>query len=404
MRLLFTTHLFPYPPTDGGRIGFFNPLKYLSRRMEIVLVSFIDSEPAEYIDEVRRYCVDVRVHKLRKSPLAMARGLFGTPPGTAAKYYDVEFGKMIQSAAREWNVDLVEFQCLHTAQYRTWVGSLPTVLREHNIDFKIWERQAQHANSLWERVGISLTAPRLKAYEAGIAPKFNRCITVSDADSQHLREAAPTARIETIPSGVDMEYFVPDDSIPQEPYSMVLTGGFAWQPKQHNLRVLLTEVYPRIKAKLPDATLTVVGKGAPDELRALADTISGVTMTGRVPDVRPYVHRAALLLNYVESGGGIALKVLEAMAMRRPMLSTSLGCEGVRAQHGESVFLADGPESFAEAAVLLLQNATIRQKITDGGYRLVKQLYSWEGLARQFHDCYTSILSETRAPARPLHR
>jgi polysaccharide biosynthesis protein PslH len=129
-----------------------------------------------------------------------------------------------------------------------------------------------------------------------------------------------------------------------------------------------------------------------------------VTMTGSVPDVRPYVHRAALALNYVESGGGVALKVLEAMAMQRPMLSTSLGCEGIRVQHGENVFLADGPEAFAEAAVLLLQNATIRQKITEGGYRLIKQVYAWERLAGQLHDCYASVLSEAKGAAESARR
>lgn len=362
-----------------------------------------NSEPDEYVGELKRYCREVKVHRWRKSALASARGLFGVPPGTAAKYYDAEFGRMIQDTARQWKVDLVEFQCLHTAQYRPWIGSTPAIFREHNIDFKVWERQAQHSNRLWERLAISWIAPRLKVYEARIAPRFERCITVSDADSQHLREVAPTARIETIPSGVDTEYFLPDDTTPEKPFSIVMTGGFAWQPKQHNLRVLLSEIYPRIRARLPQATLTVVGKGAPEELRALANKIPGVTMTGAVPDVRPYVHRAALTLNYVESGGGIALKVLEAMAMCRPMLSTSLGCEGIRAQHGENVFLADGPESFAEAAVFLLQNPAVREKIARSGYRLVRQVYAWERLAEQFHDCYTSVLSETRLPIRSDH-
>jgi polysaccharide biosynthesis protein PslH len=402
---LFVTHLFPYPPTDGGRIGFFNPLKYLSRRMEVVLVSFHDSEPSGFVDEMRRYCLDVRVHQLRKSScIGLARGLFVDPPGSYAKYVDQKFGRLLHSTVKEWNIDLVELQCLHTAEYRSWVGSRPVILREHNIDYKLWERQAEHANSIWERLYVSLVAPRIKAYEARVAPQFERCITVSEADSSHLRDIAPTAKIETIPSGVDTEYFVPDDTVQVEPYSIVMTGGFAWQPKQHNLRVLLTEVYPRIRARLPNATLTVVGKGAPDELRTLAGTIPGVTMTGGVPDVRPYVHRAALALNYVESGGGIALKVLEAMAMRKPVLSTSLGCEGIRVQHGENVFLADGPESFAEAAVLLLQNSTIRHNITEGGYRLVKQVYAWERLAGQFHDCYASVLSEARAAAQSAPR
>jgi glycosyltransferase involved in cell wall biosynthesis len=330
--------------------------------------------------------------------------LFSNPPGSYAKYYDPEFGRLIQDAIKRWSVDIVELQCLHTAEYHSWVGSVPVLLRLHNVDYKLWERQSEHTNSVWERLYVSLAVPRVKAYEAGVAPKFDRCITVSEADTGHLREIAPAARIETIPSGVDTEYFVPDDSIPQEPYSIVFTGGFAWQPKRHNLRVLLTDVYPRIRAKLPQATLTVVGKGAPDELRTLAGKIPGVTMTGAVPDVRPYVRRATLALNYVETGGGIALKVLEAMAMRRPMLSTGLGCEGIRVQHGENVFLADGPESFAEAAVLLLQNSNIRQKIAEGGYRLVKQVYAWERLAGQFHDCYASVLSDAKAATHSASR
>jgi glycosyltransferase involved in cell wall biosynthesis len=182
-----------------------------------------------------------------------------------------------------------------------------------------------------------------------------------------------------------------------------MTGGFAWQPKQHNLRVLLTEVYPRIKARVPNVTVSVVGKGAPSELRQLANSIPGVTMTGEVPDVRPYVNKAALAINYVESGGGIALKVLEAMAMRKPVLSTSLGCEGIKVRHGEDVFLADGAESFAEASVLLLQSNGIRQRIAEGGHRLVRQTYAWDRLAERFEDCYAAVLSERQATAAVGH-
>jgi glycosyltransferase involved in cell wall biosynthesis len=311
---------------------------------------------------------------------------------------------VIQSAAKEWDVDLVELQALHTAEYRSCVKPVPVILRLHNVDYKVWERQAEHANSRWERMYVSLVAPRVKAYEGRVAPQFDRCITVSEADTNSLRNIAPTAKIETIPSGVDTEYFVADDTIQEEPFSIVMTGFFAWQPKQHNLRVLLTDVYPRIKARLPGVTLTVVGKGAPDELVALARNIPGVTMTGSVADVRSYVRRAALTINYVESGGGIALKVLEAMAMRKAVLSNPLGCEGIKVQHGENVFLADGAESFAEAAVLLLQNNTIRQKIAEGGYRLVKQAYAWERLAGRFYDCYTSVLSENSVAIRSGHQ
>jgi polysaccharide biosynthesis protein PslH len=369
--------------------------------MEIVLVSVVDSDSTRFVGEMKRYCVDVRVHQIRRSPaVGLIRGVFGTPPGAAAKYYDPEFGKLIQSAARDWNVDIVELQHLNTACYRSWLDSVPVLLREHNVEYKVWERQAQHANNMLERLYVSSVAPRVRKYEAQMAPRFDRCITVSAADADHLLRVAPSARIETIPSGVDTEYFVPDDNVSPKPHSMVMTGAFDWKPKQHNLRVLLTEVYPRIRAKLPTVTLTVVGKGVPEDLRLLASRLPGVSVTGSVPDVRPYVREASLAINYLESGGGIALKVLEAMAMRKPVLSNSLGCEGIRVQHGENVFLADSAETFSDAAVLLLQNPGRRQKVADGGFDLVQREYAWEVLAGRFVSCYASVLAERRDAGR----
>jgi polysaccharide biosynthesis protein PslH len=401
VRLLFVTHFFPYPPMSGGHIGCFNPIRYLSRRIEVVLASIIDPKSIEFVEEMRRYCLDVRVHQTKRSPyLALGRGFFANPPGTAAKYYDPEFGKVLQNTIKEWNIDIVELQHLNTASYRPWVSSAPVILREHNIEYKVWERQAEHANNILERLYVSAVAPRVKAYEGSVAPEFNRCITVSDADAEHLRRVAPTARIESIASGVDTEYFIPDGQAQEEPCSIVLTGGFSWPPKQRNLSLLLTQIFPRIKARLPNATLTVVGQGVPDRLMNLARTISGVTITGRVSDVRPYVSRAALAINYVDSGGGIALKVLEAMAQRRPVLSNSLGCEGIEVRHGENVFLADGVESFAEAAVFLLQNFGVRRKIAEAGYHLAKNEYGWDRLAGQFQECYASVLSESTSASR----
>lgn len=395
MKLLFVTHFFPYPPTDGGHIGYYNPLKYLSRKVEITLVSLVNADSVPFIDEMKRYCVDVRTHHLQRvTYAALARGLVGMPPGAAAKYYDPAFGVLIRNVIDEQHIDLVEFQHLNTAAYRPFVTGVPVILREHNVEYKVWERHAATAQGFWERTYVSAVAPRVRAYEAKAALCFDRCITVSEADAEHLKKVAPTARVETIPSGVDTEIFLPDGNLPRKPYSMVLTGSFEWKPKQHNLRVLLTEIYPRIKAKLPEATLQVVGKGVPEEIHQVARRLPGVTITGAVQDVRPYVQRTALSLNYLESGGGIALKVLEAMAMCTPVLSNSLGCEGISVTHGEDVFLADGLHAFSDAAVLLLQNETLRERIARGGYRLVQRKYAWDCLADQFIACYGSILED----------
>jgi glycosyltransferase involved in cell wall biosynthesis len=244
-----------------------------------------------------------------------------------------------------------------------------------------------------ERIYVRLCAPRVKAFEGEIASSFDRCVTVSEADVHYLRDIAGEADVCTIPSGVDTEYFCPaPDSLSEEPFSLVLTGSFEWKPKQHNLRVLLAEIFPRIQAQIPQAKLYVVGKGVPAEIKEQYGSQSGVTITGMVDDVRPYIQRASLVLNYVESGGGIALKVLEAMAMRKAVLSNSLGCEGIKVEHGRNVFLADGTEVFADAAVSLLRNEQFRMEMANQGFELIKQQYSWNVIADEFTRCYTEVL------------
>jgi glycosyltransferase involved in cell wall biosynthesis len=197
-----------------------------------------------------------------------------------------------------------------------------------------------------------------------------------------------------VPSGVDAEYFYPSTQGLEDPHRMVLTGSFEWKPKQHNLKILLTDIMPRIRAKVPQATLYVVGKGVPEDLRRLAKRTAGVTVTGTVPDVRPYVWQASLVLNYLESGGGIALKVLEAMAMKKPVLSNSLGCEGIAVHHGRDVFLADGPERFADAAVHLLGDIGLRTSLAQCGYRTMQSSYSWTVIVAQLRRTYEAVVAE----------
>lgn len=399
LRILMVFPFVPYPPNDGGRIGFFNPIKYISRKHEVSVVCLTDGlEQQDSIDELKTYCADLRTCR-RSTGLDLCRlmkGIVRWPPGSAAKYWCKPMGALIQKIVTERQPEIVEFHHLNTAIYRGFAGATPSLLREHNVEYKVWDRFATEARKTSERVYARWSASRVRDYEANMAPKFARCLTVSEADSKHLLTIAPTAQVESIPSGVDTEYFYPCPDAAEEPYAMVLTGSFAWRPKQHNLRVLLTEIMPRIRSRVPQVTLTIVGKGVPEELRALAERTPGVEVTGTVPDVRPYVWRSSLVLNYLESGGGIALKVLEAMAMRKPVLSNSLGCEGIQATHGEHLFLADGAERFAEAAACLLSDEPVRQSLATKGHELITKTYGWASVAHRFDDCYRRIIEETR--------
>lgn len=402
MRILLVFHLLPYPPDDGGRIGFFNPIKYLSRKHEVSVVCLRNGyDEQSSVEELRKYCVEVQTYdrSALKDKFGLLRGIVFSPPGSSAKYWHPEAGELIRTVIQRRKSELVEFHHLNTAAYRKYAEAVPSVFREHNVEYKVWERYAEDVSGWTGRAYAKWTAPRVREYEGEAASKFDRCVVVSHADAVHLRAASSQARIEVIPSGVDTEYFHPLREADEEPWSMTLTGSFDWKPKRQSLRSLLTDVFPRVKARVPEAKLYVVGKGVPEELKRLGGGIPGVTIIGPVPDVRPYIARSALLINYLTSGGGIALKVLEAMAMRKPVLSNSLGCEGIPMKHGRDVFLAEGADDFAEAAAYLLKDRMARQALAEEGFSRVLEGYSWNVVAERLGDCYASVVMERRARA-----
>jgi glycosyltransferase involved in cell wall biosynthesis len=265
------------------------------------------------------------------------------------------------------------------------------VLREQNIEYKVWERYAENASGWVRRSSAKWTAARMRRYEAEVASRFDRCVVVSPADAAYLRAASPRARIEVVPFGVDTEYFYPRPEVPEEPFSITLTGHFGWGPKQQSLHALLTKVIPILGAQLPEAKVYIVGSDVPRDLQKLAEGLRGVVVTGPVADVRPYIARSSLLINYMESGGGIAIKVLEAMAMRKPVLCNSLGCEGIPVKPGEDVFVADGPEEFATAAARLLRDESTRTRVAESGYRKILEEYSWQVIAGRLGEVYGAL-------------
>ena len=395
MKVLFVTHFFPYPPNCGGRIGYLNPIKYLSRRHEVVLVSLGEESDRAYIPAMKKYCAGVHLLTVPrwKQQARLIRGLVAVPPGGAARFFDARFAELIRDCIPAYGIEIAELQHLNTAAYLPFAAKVPVLLREHNVEYKVWERHAQYASRTVERFYVQSCARRVRTYEARMAGRFARCITVSQSDAEYLRAVAPEAKIETIPSGVDTEYFFPLE-VPEVAFSMVLTGSFEWRPKQHNLRVLLEQVFPRVRASVPQATLAIVGAGVPEELRRLGEGMAGVRFTGEVPDVRGYVRRASLVLNYLESGGGIALKVLEAMAMRKPVLSNALGIEGIELEHGRDVFVGDGVKGFAEAAAALLRDGGLRERLAHNGYDAIRRKYSWNCLAHRFEELYSEVIAE----------
>jgi len=246
----------PYPPDDGGRIGFFNPIKYLSRKHEVSVVCLTEGRGQEAaIEELRKFCADLRTCRRYRyqDPYRLLKGAIFSPPGSSAKYWHRAMGELIRETIAARQPEVVEFHHLNTAIYRPFAGGVPAVLREHNVEFKVWERFAEDARGWMEGMYARWSVARVRKYEAAMCGRFDRCVVVSPADAAHLRAFAPAAHIEVIPSGVDTEYFRPTPEVPEEPLSMTLTGSFEWRPKQQSLVTLLTKVFPRLKAQVPGA-------------------------------------------------------------------------------------------------------------------------------------------------------
>ena len=397
MHILQLTPQFPFPPDSGGRVGIFNSLKYLSRRHSITLLSFVTGETGHYVSNLEPYCdriVTVR-HPTGSSIPGMLKNVVSPRPYTIDKFAAAEMAKQVRQCTEAGQVDLVHIDHLHMAQYvHALPPGLPVILREHNVESVIMRRFAAQASNPFVKAYTSLQAHRLHRYEAGICPRFDRCVTVTGVDGRTLQQMAPGARVEVIPSGVDTEQFYPA-VFPVEPetYRLVTTGDYSWAPTAAGLEYFVREVYPHIRLVIPEMRLSVVGRQPPASVARMTQE-NGIDILGRVDDVRPEILRGSVFVVPTRIGSGIRLKILEAMALHRPVVSTSIGCEGIEALPDEHILVADEPRAFAASVVRLLRDREQANRLATAAARLIEQRYAWPSIESQFDDLYRTVRDE----------
>jgi sugar transferase (PEP-CTERM/EpsH1 system associated) len=261
-------------------------------------------------------------------------------------------------------------------------AAIPTVLFAHNVEHVIWQRLGQVERSPLRRALLALEWRKLRRYEARACERARLTLAVSDVDRGILSALAPRARIGVVPTGVDTAYFAPNGAR-EARAALVFTGSMDWYPNDDAVRHFIASILPRIQAEVPDVSLTVVGRNPRPALREAAAG-AGVAVTGTVDDVRPYVAQAAVYVVPLRVGGGTRLKIYEALAMGKAVVSTRVGAEGLPLVPGEHFLQADEPAAFAEAVVSLLRNPPRRRSLGGAGRRLVEERYAWARVAREF--------------------
>jgi polysaccharide biosynthesis protein PslH len=385
------------PPDFGGRIRSYQIAKELARSHEVTLYTFYADEPDDPHRELSKIFKRVECRPLRLpagrglgNAVLYARAFLSLRPYTMFKFCKPWMARDLRRLIREDPCDVIVCDFAAAGGVIPWELPCPKVLFTHNVEAQIWNRHYQVArNPIWKLVCWREYRSMARA-ERAYLERADHVLSVSEADRELFSTVISRAKITVIPTGVDADYFHPSDTT-ENPGELVFTGSMDWLANEDAIYYFVEQVLPLIRRDVPEATLTVVGRRPSPRLQALAATTPSLRVTGRVEDIRPYVWRAAVYVVPLRVGGGTRLKIFEAMAMGKAIVSTAVGAEGLNVRSGQDIVLADDPPSFAERVVHLLQHEPERRALGEAAARKARQ-YDWSWVAGQFVEVLSRVI------------
>ncbi|HEX5830794.1 MAG TPA: glycosyltransferase [Gemmatimonadaceae bacterium] len=398
MHILWLKTELLHPVDKGGRIRTYQMLRALRHEHRITYLTLDDGTAApdaallasEYCHELVRIPFAAPAKGTPAFWLDLLRNGVSSLPYAVAKYRSAAMRRAIIERVAVGDVDVVVCDFLFPSINVAEGLGTPTVLFQHNVESMIWERHAAVAAHPVKRRYMRQQWRRMQRWEQAECLRFDHVVTVSEEDAAIIRDRFAARSVSSVPTGVDVEFFRPTGAVPRAPRELVFTGSMDWMPNEDAIRYLVTEVMPRLRQRFPDVTLTVVGRNPPAAVQALAAD-QGVTITGRVPDVRPYMERGAVFIVPIRVGGGTRLKIYEAMAMECPVVSTRVGAEGLPLDAGRHLLLADTPEELAAAIGGLLDDPARARALAVAAAEHVRTHFAWERAAADFTEaCVTA--------------
>lgn len=397
MRILFISRWFPYPPDNGSRIRIFNLVRYLSSHHQIDLISFA-AEPVteERLAVLRRYCHHVDVVRYKSFQPTRVRALLGflsRRPRSVVDTHNSDMHRLVKEAGCGRAFDAVIASEIDTAPYALDIPDTPKILEDMELT-TLYERSLKQRYSL-KGVRGRLTWWKLSHYVADLLRDFDGCTVVSEQERERVLQVSPGyGPVVVVPNGVDLAHYAGDFGTPASDtlvYSGALTYGANFDAMDHFLR----EIFPTIRAQRPNARLSVTGKldGVPVDRLPITE---GVTLTGYLDDVRPAIAQSWACVVPLRVGGGTRLKILEAMALGTPVVSTTKGAEGLEVTPGEDILIADEPADFAAATSRLLSDPALRGRLAANGKRLVHERYSWDQIGERLNQLLYQVAQAPR--------
>jgi glycosyltransferase involved in cell wall biosynthesis len=403
-RVLFLSQLVPYPPDAGAKVRSYFVLRYLAQRFAITLLAFSrpDDSP-EAINHLRQFCeqvITVPIHRTKGRDLRMLIASLLSGESFIIRRDTVpEMNAQIDRLFASNSFDYVHADQLWMAQYGLRARQVARdrkpylVLDEHNACFQIYQRLAENETNLLKRWLWAREWPALQRFEVQACASFDRVVTVTEEDREILQRlaggsgepgqvAGPGRDFETIPICVDVGSIRP--VTPKNGSLDILhLGTMFWMPNVEGVLWFARQVWPVVRRRFPQATFTVVGKNPPASIRELTTLPvqgpgSGIAVTGYVADPQPYLENAAVFVVPLFSAGGMRVKIVDAWRWGLPIVSTTIGAEGICYRDGENILIADSSEDFAKAVIRLLSEADLAQRLRQNGRHWVEEHYDWQ--------------------------
>lgn len=392
LKILVVSPLFPYPTRSGFTTRVYHLARQLSARHEVTVLSYTAAHEG---DDVAGLADQMSVRAVERTPpppgvrKRLAQGL--TIASRRAYHCRAVHSKAMQEAIDELcsarRFDVIQLESSFLCAFR-FPRDAHLVIDEHNVEYELFQRMCEGERSLPRRVFNRREYVRFRRFEQACWRRVDACVVTSDREIKALNSCAPDTPVAVVPNAVDLDYFAPSYT-PVDPHTIIFSGNLHYRPNLDAARYFIDAIWPLVHGRYPNATLTLTGRTDGIDTRSLMSP--GVALLGQVPDVRPHMSRAGVVVAPIRIGGGTRLKVVEALAMGKPMVSTAVGCEGVAVRDGEHLLIADDAHTFASRIFDVFENTALADALGESGRRLMERNYSWELAGGRLEALYRQI-------------
>ena len=389
MKVLWVNTNFMHPTTKGGQIRTLEMLRHLNQRHEIHYVAIENPAFPEGPARAREYSRKSYpfTYKIpdKRSPafwIELLRGLASRTPVAVERFRPPAMRAFLEDLISRERFDAAVVDHLAPTSY--FPDLEHAVFFQHNVETVIWRRRAQHSTSALSRWYNGVQAERMYEYEGRVSRAAGHIVAVSETDAGEMRQLFQVKHVSVIPTGVNLEYFRRPDTAPVAQGDLVFVGSMDWMPNVDGVLWFAREVLPIIRGRRAGCRVTIAGRLPPPEIKRLGEADPLIQVTGTVPDIRPHLWGSALSIVPLRIGGGTRLKIYESMAAGVPVVSTTVGAEGLSVHPPEDIRITDSPEGFADACLELLEDGAVRRKVAETAWEMVASQYSWEHVSRCF--------------------